>query len=190
MRLRATTVLAVRRPGGWAIGSDGQVTLGEMAVKQGAVKVRRLAGGSVLAGFAGGAADALTLFAKFEGHLERYRGHLRRAAVELAREWRGDRLLRRLDALLLLVDADAILTVSGGGDVLEADGEVAAIGSGAGYALAAARALCARTDLPADEICREALRIAGDICIYSNDRVTVLTGGAGEGDGHDGDPAP
>lgn len=189
MRLRATTVLGVRRPGGWAIGSDGQVTLGEIAVKHTAVKVRRLAGGRVLAGFAGGAADALTLFEKFEGHLERYRGHLRRAAVEMAREWRSDRVLRRLDALLLLVDAETILTVSGGGDVLEADGEAAAIGSGAGYALAAARALCARTDLPADEICRDALRLAGDICIYSNDRVTVLVGGAGEGEGDGGTPA-
>lgn len=181
MRLRATTVLGVRRPDGWAIGSDGQVTLGEIAVKHGAVKVRRLAGGAVLAGFAGGAADALTLFEKFEGHLERYRGHLRRAAVEMAREWRRDRILRRLDALLLLVGPDAILTISGGGDVLEADGDAAAIGSGAGYAVAAARALCAHTVLPAADICREGLRLAGEICIYSNDHITVLTGGA-EGD--------
>ena len=189
MELRATTVIGVRRAGGWAIGSDGQVTLGEMAIKHGAVKVRRVAGGLVLAGFAGGAADGLTLFEKFEGHLERYRGHLRRAAVELAREWRRDRVLRRLDALLLLVGADTILTVSGGGDVLEADGECAAIGSGAGYALAAARALCAHTQLPPADVCREALRLAGEICIYSNDRITVLTGGAEgtDGDGGTGD---
>ena len=188
MRLRSTTVLAVRRGDGWAIGSDGQVTLGEIAVKHGAVKVRRLANGGVLAGFAGGAADALSLFEKFEGHLERYHGHLRRAAVEMAREWRQDRVLRRLDAMLLLVSGEVILTVSGGGDVLEADGHAAAIGSGAGYALAAARALCAHTELPAGTICREALRVAGEICIYSNDHVTVLRGGE-EADGDDDAPA-
>ena len=184
MRLRATTVLAVRRADGWTIGSDGQVTLGEMAVKHGAVKVRRLAGGRVLAGFAGGTADALTLFEKFEGHLERYRGHLRRAAVEMAREWRSDRILRRLEAMLLVVDDGAILTVSGAGDVLEADGAAAAIGSGAGYALAAARALCAHTALPAQAVCREALGIAGELCIYTTQHITVLRGG-GEDDGDD-----
>ncbi len=187
MRMRGTTVLGVRRPEGCAIGSDGQVTLDVIAVKQGAVKVRRLAGGRVLAGFAGGAADALTLFEKFEGHLQRSQGHLRRAAVELAREWRSDRVLRRLDAMLLAVDRDHLLTISGNGDVLEADDEVAAIGAGAGYAVAAARALVAHTALPAAEICREALRLAGEICIYTNTRVTVLSD-AGEGTGGDGDP--
>ncbi len=190
MRLRATTVVAVRRADSWAIGSDGQVTLGEMAVKHGAVKVRPLAGGQVLAGFAGGVADALSLFEKFEGHLERYQGHLRRAAIELAREWRRDRVLRRLDALLLVVGPDALLTVSGAGDVIEADGEAAAIGSGGGYALAAARALCARTALTAAEICRDALHLAGELCIYSNDHITVLTGGAKEAnDGGESLPA-
>jgi ATP-dependent HslUV protease subunit HslV len=187
MRTRSTTVLGVRRPGGCAIGSDGQVTLGEIAVKQGAVKVRSLFGGQVLAGFAGGAADALTLFEKFEGYLERSRGHLRRAAVDLAREWRSDRVLRRLEAMLLVIDRDHALVISGTGDVIESDDEVAAIGAGAGYALAAARALLQHTELPAAEICREALRLAGDICIYTNTRITVLTG-AGEGDGPDGDP--
>ncbi|HPF33975.1 ATP-dependent protease subunit HslV [bacterium] len=172
--LHATTVLAVLRDGKGAIGSDGQVTLGNTVVKNGAVKVRTLFNGQVLAGFAGGVADALTLFETFEGHLERYRGNLRRATVEMAREWRSDRVLRRLEAMLVVMDAREIFTVSGNGDVLEGDGGVTAVGSGAPYALAAARALHAHTQLPAADICREALTLAGEICIYTNTRITVL----------------
>ncbi len=172
---RATTVLAVRRPDGCAIGSDGQVTLGAAVVKQSAVKVRRLHDGRVLAGFAGGAADALSLFEKFEGHLERAQGRLARAAVELAREWRGDRVLRRLEAMLLALDRERIILIGGNGDVIEADDDAAAIGAGSGYALAAARALCAHSLLPAATICAEALRLAGEICIYTNTRITVLS---------------
>ncbi len=173
--LRATTVLAVLRDGLGAIGSDGQVTLGDTAVKHGAVKVRSLRDGKVLAGFAGGAADALTLSEKFEGHLDRYQGHLRRATVELAREWRQDRLLRRLEAMMVVMDHDDIFTVSGNGDILEAEHGVAAIGSGGGYALAAARGLVAHSSLDAPGVCRAALEIAGDICIYTNRSITVLT---------------
>jgi len=181
MRLRGTTVLAVLRDGRGAIGSDGQVTLGDTVAKRAAVKVRRLRDGQVLIGFAGGAADALTLSEKFEGHLERYQGHLRRATVELAREWRLDRILRRLEAMMLVMDRQDVFTVSGNGDVLEAEHGVAAIGSGGGYALAAARALLAHSALPAPAVCRAALEIAGDICIYSNREITVLdlAGGAG-----------
>ncbi len=174
-QLRATTVLAVLRDGRGAIGSDGQVTLGDTAVKHGAVKVRSLRDGKVLAGFAGGAADALTLSEKFEGHLDRYQGHLRRATVELAREWRQDRILRRLEAMMVVMDRDDVFTVSGNGDVLEAEHGVAAIGSGGGYALAAARSLVAHSRLDAAGICRAALEIAGDICIYTNRNITVLT---------------
>ncbi len=174
MNLRATTVLGVLRDGGGAIGSDGQVTLGETAVKHGAIKVRRLFGGQVLVGFAGGAADAFTLFEKFEGHLDRYRGHLKRATVELAREWRSDKILRRLEAMMVVMDRENLFVVSGNGDVIEADDGLAAIGSGAGYALAAGRALRRHTELAADEICREALGLAGEICIYTNSQTTVL----------------
>jgi ATP-dependent HslUV protease subunit HslV len=182
MELRATTVLAVLRDGQGAIGSDGQVTLGNTAVKHGAVKVRRLFGGQVLAGFAGGAADAFSLFEKFEGHLERYRGHLKRATVEMAREWRSDRVLRRLEAMMVVMDKDDIYTVSGNGDVIESDDQVTAIGSGGPYALAAARALVENTDLTAGEICGKALHLAGEICIYTNTRITVLElEGAGGG---------
>ena len=175
MKLRATTVLGVLRDGKGAIGRDGQVTLGNTAVKHGAVKVRRLFGGQVLVGFAGGAADAFTLFEKFEGHLERYRGHLKRATVELAREWRSDRILRRLEAMLVVMDRESLFVVSGNGDVIEADDNLVAIGSGAGYALAAGRALSIHTDLSAEKICREALGLAGEICIHTNNRITILT---------------
>jgi ATP-dependent HslUV protease, peptidase subunit HslV len=181
---RSTTVLAVLRDGRGAIGSDGQVTLGDTAVKHGAVKVRSLREGKVLAGFAGGAADALTLSEKFEGHLDRYQGHLRRATVELAREWRQDRILRRLEAMVLVMDHQDIFTVSGNGDILEAEHGLAAIGSGGGYALAAARGLIAHSSLDAAAICRTALEIAGDICIYTNRNITVLSV-----DGSD-EPAP
>ena len=174
-QLRSTTVLGVLRDGHGAIGSDGQVTLGETAVKHGAVKVRALFGGQVLVGFAGGAADAFTLFEKFEGHLEHYSGHLRRATVELAREWRSDRILRRLEAMMVVMDRQDLFVVSGNGDIIEADDDLVAIGSGGGYALAAGRALYQNTELSAEEICGKALALAGDICIYTNQHVTVLT---------------
>ncbi len=174
MTIRSTTVLAVLRDGRGAMASDGQVTLGVTIAKHGAVKVRPLFKGRVLAGFAGGAADALTLFEKFEGHLERYRGHLRRATVELAREWRSDRILRKLEAMMLVMDHKDIFLVSGNGDIIESDDKLAAIGSGGPYALAAARALVRNTDLTAGEICDRALRIAGEICIYTNQSVSLL----------------
>lgn len=174
MKLRSTTVLAVLRDGKGAIASDGQVTLGNTAVKHGAVKVRKLFGGQVLVGFAGGAADAFSLFEKFEGHLERYRGHLKRATVELAREWRRDKILRRLEAMMVVMDKDDIFVVSGNGDIIESDDHLTAIGSGGPYALAAGRALLQETDLSAADICRKSLTIAGEICIYTNTNVTLL----------------
>lgn len=174
MKIRSTTVLAVLRDGKGAIGSDGQVTLGNTVAKHGAVKVRKLFGGKVMVGFAGGAADAFTLFEKFEGYLERYRGHLKRATVELAREWRSDRVLRRLEAMMVVMDKGDIFTVSGNGDIIESDDEVTAIGSGGPYALAAARALVRNTDLTSAEICRKGLEIAGDICIYTNQNISLL----------------
>jgi ATP-dependent HslUV protease, peptidase subunit HslV len=156
------------------MGADGQVTMGETVVKGTAVKVRTLKNERVLAGFAGGVADAFTLFEKLEEKLERYPGNLTRACVELAKDWRMDRYLRRLDALLLVADRDHLFVVSGDGNVLEPDEDVAAIGSGGSYALAAARALRSRTGMNAGEIVRDALEIAAEICIYSNDRITVL----------------
>jgi ATP-dependent HslUV protease subunit HslV len=173
-RIRSTTVVAVRRDGVVAMGADGQVTMGDTVVKGTAVKVRTLKGGKILAGFAGGVADAFTLFEKLEEKLERFPGNLTRACVELAKDWRTDRYLRRLDALLLVADAAHLFMVSGDGNVIEPDEDVAAIGSGGSFALSAGRALRRRTDLPAGEIVREALRIAAEICIYSNDQVTVL----------------
>lgn len=178
--IRATTVIAVLRDGQGAIGSDGQVTLGQTVAKHSAVKVRKLYGGKVLVGFAGGAADAFTLWEKFEGHLERYNGHLRRAAVELAREWRSDRILRRLEAMMIVMDRKQAYIVSGNGDIIESDDAVAAIGSGGGYALAAARALRRHTALPAAEIVRQALAIAGELCIFTNSNHTILELDTGE----------
>jgi ATP-dependent HslUV protease subunit HslV len=172
--IRATTVVAVKRDGRAAIGSDGQVTLGQTVAKHGAVKVRRLYEGKILVGFAGGAADAFTLWEKFEGHLERYNGHLRRATVELAREWRSDRILRRLEAMMIVMDTSDAFIVSGNGDIIESDDDVAAIGSGSGYALAAARALLRHTTLDAGQIVRQSLALAGEICIYTNTHATVL----------------
>ncbi len=183
MKFKGTTVLGVVRDGRAAIGSDGQVTLGNTVVKGGAVKVREMADGKVLAGFAGGAADAFALFEKFEGHLERYRGHLPRAAVEMAREWRTDRILRRLEAMLVVMDREHLLVISGNGDVIESDDEIISVGSGSPYALAAARALLKHSDLGAEEICRESLLIASRICIYTNDHISVLTLADGEGAG-------
>ena len=156
------------------MGADGQVTMGDTIVKGTATKVRTLKGGRILAGFAGGVADAFTLFEKLEEKLERYPGNLTRACVELAKDWRMDRYLRRLDALLLVADTQHLFVVSGDGNVLEPDEDVAAIGSGGSYALAAARALRVRTAMTPGEIVRDALGIAAQICIYSNDRITLL----------------
>lgn len=172
--LRATTVLAVRKDGVTALGGDGQVTLGETVMKATAQKVRSLKDGKILAGFAGAVADAFALFEKLEEKLERYPGNLTRACVELAKDWRTDRYLRRLNALLVVADTERIFLVSGEGDVIEPDDEIVAIGSGGSYALAAARALKAHSELPARDIVEKALAIAGDICIYTNQRITVL----------------
>jgi ATP-dependent HslUV protease subunit HslV len=171
--IHATTVLCVRHQRRVAIGGDGQVSFGNTIVKQGARKVRKVYHGRVLAGFAGTAADAFTLFGKFESKLEEHRGNLARAAVELAKDWRTDRVLRRLEALLAVADAEASLIVSGTGDVIEPDDGLIGIGSGGPYALAAARALIGHADLDAAGIVDRALRIAADICVYTNDRIAV-----------------
>jgi ATP-dependent HslUV protease, peptidase subunit HslV len=168
MRIRSTTVLAVRRGGKVTLGGDGQVTMGNTVVKGSARKVRRLHDGKIVAGFAGSAADGITLFEKFEAKLKEYNGNLMRAAVELAKDWRTDRVLRRLEALLLVADRERTLLLSGTGDVIEPDTDAAAVGSGGPYALAAARALLEATELSAHEITERALTIAGDICIYTN----------------------
>ncbi len=173
-RFRATTILAVRREGRVALGGDGQVTVGDTVMKSNAQKVRVLRGGRVLAGFAGAASDALTLFEKFEEKLERYPSNLPRAAVELAKDWRSDRVLRRLDALLAVADAEHGFVISGDGELIEPDDGVIAIGSGGAYALAAARALLQHTPLEPREVVRRGLEIAGEICIYSNKNITVL----------------
>ena len=170
----ATTILAVRRDGKVALGGDGQVTTGDTVAKSNAMKVRKIRDGKVLAGFAGSVADAFTLFEKFEEKLERYPGNLSRAAVELAKEWRSDRYLRRLEALLAVADREHLYMLSGNGDVIEPDDDIVAIGSGGSYALAAARALKEHSDLSAPEIVKRALEIAGDICIYTNKNITVL----------------
>jgi len=170
---RATTVACVRHRGRVALAGDGQVSIGQTIVKAGARKVRKVYHGRVLAGFAGAAADAFTLFAKFEAKLEEHRGNLSRAAVELAKDWRMDRVLRRLEALLAVADAEVSFIVSGTGDVIEPDDGLIGIGSGGPYALAAARALCAHSDLPAEQIAEQALRIAAGICVYTNDHITV-----------------
>ncbi len=172
--LRATTVVAVRKDGVTAIGGDGQVTLGDTVMKATAQKVRALKDGKILAGFAGAVADAFALFEKLEEKLERYPGNLTRACVELAKDWRTDRFLRRLNALLVVADTNQLLVLSGEGDVIEPDDEIAAIGSGGSYALAAARALKEHSGLSAPEVVRRSLEIAGDICIYTNQQITVL----------------
>ena len=173
-RIRATTILAVRRGGKVAIGGDGQVTVGETVMKSHAQKVRVLRGGKIVAGFAGAAADAMTLFEKFEEKAERYPGNLPRAAVELAKDWRSDRVLRRLEAMLIIADKDHGFIVSGTGELIEPDDGILAIGSGGSYALAAARALAENTQLEAAEVVKRAMNIAGDICIYTNTNITVL----------------
>ena len=173
--MHATTILAVRRGRDVAMAGDGQVTVGEMVMKHTARKIRRLASGQVLAGFAGSTADALTLFDKFESMLERYQGNLRRAAVELTKEWRTDKYLRRLEAMLLVASRDELLVLTGDGDVIEPDDGVAAIGSGGSYAQAAARALIRHTELPAAEVARSAMEIAAAMCIYTNDRILLFS---------------
>jgi len=172
-RIRSTTVISVRRGGDVVMAADGQVTLGEAVIKHSARKIRRLYNDKILAGFAGSTADAFSLFARFEGKLEQYHGNLGRAAVELAKEWRTDKALRHLEALLLVSDASLTFLISGAGDVIEPDGGVAAIGSGGSYALAAARALMDNSNLPARKIAEEAMRIAGKICIFTNEQVVV-----------------
>lgn len=173
--VHATTVLCVRHRGAVAVAGDGQVTIGNTVVKAGARKVRKLYHDRVVAGFAGAAADAFTLFARFEAKLEEYRGNLPRAAVELARDWRSDRVLRRLEAMLAVADREHSFIVSGNGDVIEPDDGLIGIGSGGAYAVAAARALVAHTDLEAKAIVTEAMRVAASICIYTNEQVTVET---------------
>jgi len=168
-----TTIVSVRREGRVVIGGDGQVSMGNTIMKGNARKVRRLYKDKVLAGFAGGTADAFTLFERFEGKLEKHQGNLTRAAVELAKDWRTDRMLRRLEALLVVADKDASLIISGNGDVIEPEQGLMAIGSGGPYAQAAARALLESTDLPARDIVERALGIAADICVYTNRNVTI-----------------
>ena len=173
-RIRSTTILAVRKNGRVALGGDGQVTVGDTVMKSNAQKVRALRGGKLLAGFAGAAADAFTLFEKFEEKLERHPGNLSRAAVELAKDWRSDRVLRRLEALLAVTDNEHGFIISGTGDIIEPDDGILSIGSGGPYALAAARALSTSSDLSPREIVERSLKIAGEICIYSNTNITVL----------------
>jgi ATP-dependent HslUV protease, peptidase subunit HslV len=171
---QGTTIVAVKIGGNVALAGDGQVTLGNTTIiKHGARKVRRLYEGKVIVGFAGAVADSLTLCEKFEGKLESYQGNLQRAAVELAKEWRTDRVLRRLEALLIAASSDALLMISGTGEVIEPDDGIAAVGSGAPYALAAARALLRNADLPPGKIAGEALKIASEICVYTNDKIII-----------------
>jgi len=172
---RGTTIVSVRRGNQVVIAGDGQVTLGNTVMKANARKVRRLYKNRVLAGFAGATADAFTLFERFETKLEMHSGHLTRAAVELAKDWRTDRLLRRLEALLAVADAEASLIITGNGDVIEPEDDLIAIGSGGPFAQSAAKAMLRHTDLDAETICRDALTIAGEICIYTNHNFTVET---------------
>jgi ATP-dependent HslUV protease, peptidase subunit HslV len=174
-RLRATTILGVKRDGAVALAGDGQVTLGDVVLKHGARKIRTLYDGQILAGFAGAVADGLTLFGKFESQLKAWDGNLRRASVELAKEWRTDRYLRRLEASLIVADPDSLLVLSGDGDVIEPDDGIVAIGSGAPYATAAAKALVAHTDLDARAIVESAMGIAANLCIFTNDHFSVET---------------
>ncbi len=171
--IRSTTVLSVRRDGKVVLAGDGQVTLGESVIKHSAKKIRRIYNDKILAGFAGSTADAFTLFSRFEAKLEQYHGNLGRAAVELGRDWRTDKFLRNLEALLLVSDKDQTFLLSGQGDVIEPDSGIAAIGSGGPYAQAAAQALLEHTQLSAREVAEEAMKIAGKMCIYTNDRVAI-----------------
>jgi ATP-dependent HslUV protease subunit HslV len=170
---RSTTILAVRHQGHSVLAGDGQVTLGQTIVKQGARKIRRLYNDRILAGFAGSAADSFALFSRFESKLEQYRGNLERSAVELAKDWRADRVLRRLEAMLIVVDRTSTFLLSGNGDLIEPDDGIVAIGSGGPYALAAARALATSTDLDARSIAERSMRIASGICVYTNSDIAV-----------------
>ena len=173
---RGTTICAVKRGGKTAIAGDGQVTMGESVVfKNNAVKVRRIYGGKVVLGFAGSVSDAFSLSERFEGMLNKFSGNLMRSAVELAELWRNDKMVRKLDALMIVADKDQLLIISGNGEVIEPDGGVCAIGSGGNYALAAARALAQETDYSAEDIAYKALKIASEICVYTNDHITVET---------------
>lgn len=174
-RIRSTTVLAIVRNGEIAMASDGQVTLGEVVMKQSAQKARRAAKGTALVGFAGSAADAIALTELLEAKLEEHPGNVRRAAVDLAREWRTDRILRRLEAMIIVGDPNCVLVVSGNGDVIEPDDGIAAVGSGGSYALAAARALSRNSEMKVADIAREALSVAAEICIYTNDNISLVT---------------
>lgn len=169
----ATTILCVRRDGKVAIGGDGQVTMGNTVLKHNAKKIRKMYGDKVIAGFSGATADAFTLFEKFEGKLEAYRGNITRASVELAKDWRTDKILRRLEALLLIADKEHILIISGNGDVIEPEEGIAAIGSGGPFALAAAKALYENTELDAKTITEKAMNIAANICIYTNTNINI-----------------
>lgn len=173
VQIRSTTILAVRRDGKVVIAGDGQVTMGDTIMKSGARKVRRLYGDKVLAGFAGASADAFALFQRFETKLEQFHGQLNRAAVELAKDWRTDKMMRNLEALLVVADPTSTLVIGGNGDVIEPDDGIVSIGSGGPYALAAARALSRNTELNARQIAEEAMKIAGEICIYSNSNLVI-----------------
>jgi ATP-dependent HslUV protease subunit HslV len=173
-KIRATTILTVRHGGKVVMAGDGQVSVGQTIMKRGARKVRRLHNGAILSGFAGSTADALTLFDKFEGKLQEFNGNLRRAAVEMAKDWRTDRVLRRLEAMLIVADAESTLLISGSGDVIEPDDGIIAIGSGGNYALSAARALVRHgNDLSARQIVESAMKIASEICVYTNDQFNI-----------------
>jgi ATP-dependent HslUV protease subunit HslV len=171
--MRSTTIVGVRRDGKVAMGGDGQVSLGDTVMKQTARKIRRIYEGRVLAGFAGASADALTLFDKFESRIDQYKGNLTRAVVEVAKEWRTDKILRRLEALLVVMDHEHSFVVSGSGEIIEPDDGIVAIGSGGGFALAAARALLKHSKLDAWAIAEESLKIASGICVYTNDRIVI-----------------
>jgi ATP-dependent HslUV protease subunit HslV len=173
--IHSTTIVAVKRGGEVAIAGDGQVTVGDVVMKHRAVKVRRLFNDRVVVGFAGSVADAFTLFDKFEQHLEKHQGNLLRAAVGLAKEWRTDKFLRHLEAMLIAADEERLLLLSGEGEIIEPDEDITAIGSGGPFAHAAARALVENTELPAAEVARKALEIAAQLCIYTNDRISVET---------------
>ena len=175
MKTRATTIVAVQRDGRVAIAGDGQVTIENQIMKQGAKKIRRMHEGKVLAGFAGSVADAYALSDKFEAKLDESHGNILRAVREFAKEWRTDRILRRLEALMIVADKEHMLVLSGNGEVIEPDDGIAAIGSGGGFALAAARALLRYSDLPAEKIVEEAMHIAASICVFTNDNITVET---------------
>lgn len=174
-QFHGTTILCVRRGKQIALGGDGQVTLGNLVMKGSARKIRRIYQDKVLVGFAGSTADAFSLLDRFEGKLEKHHGHLMRAAVELAKDWRSDRILRRLEAMLIVANADSTFVITGNGDVLDPEGGIAAIGSGGAYAQAAAQALCQHTELKAHEIVEHALKIAGDLCIYTNKQLIIET---------------